>query len=133
MFEVTPKNFLKRTKMRKIIGIPADGPELSDQVSLHFGHCNYFVGVEITEDNHIRKAFSQQNQGHSGCMEPVLAMKDKEVSDMIIGGIGGRPFMGFVQVGINLYRAIEETIQQNVELFLEGKLEGLGGPSCQGH
>ena len=133
MFEVTPKNFLKYTKMRKIIGIPADGPELSDKVSLHFGHCNYFVGVEITEDKKIQKAFSHQNMGHSGCMEPVLQMKEREVSDMIIGGIGGRPFLGFVQVGINLYKAIDGTIQQNIELFLQGKLEGLGGPSCGGH
>ncbi len=119
--------------MKKIIGIPADGPELTDKVSLHFGHCDYFVGVEVTEDSKIKKAFSHQNEGHSGCMEPVLLMKGKEVSDMIIGGIGGRPFMGFVQVGINLYKAVDGTIQENVELFLQGKLEGLGGPSCGGH
>jgi len=119
--------------MKKIIGIPADGPELSSAVSQHFGHCEYFVGVEITEENEIKKVFSYQNNGHSGCMEPVLQMKEKNVSDAIIGGIGGRPFMGFMQVGINLYRAIEGTIEKNVSLLLEGKLEALGGPSCEHH
>ncbi len=117
--------------MKKIIGIPADGPDLTDNISLHFGHCKYFVGVEITEENKINKVFSQENKGHSSCMEPVLKMKEKEVSDMIIGGIGGRPFMGFVQVGINLYKGIEGSIENNVELLLQGKLEVLGGPSCQ--
>ena len=119
--------------MRRIIGIPADGPELSDMVSQHFGHCNYFVGVEVNGGNTMKKVFSHQNEGHSGCMEPVLQMKEYEVSDMIIGGIGGRPFMGFVQVGINLYKAIDGTIEQNITMFLQGKLEGLGGPSCGGH
>ena len=119
--------------MKKIIGIPADGPELSDKMSLHFGHCNYFIGVEITENDGMKIAFTQRNEGHSGCMEPVLQMKEKNVTDMIIGGIGGRPFMGFVQVGINLFKGIEGSLKENVELLIQGKLEILGGPSCEHH
>jgi predicted Fe-Mo cluster-binding NifX family protein len=65
-------------------------------------------------------------------MEPVLNMKDRNVTDMIIGGIGGRPFQGFLQVGINLYRGVEGSVKKNIELLLEGKLEPLGGPSCSG-
>jgi len=116
--------------MKKIIGIPADGPELSDPISSHFGHCRYFVGVEV-EDNKIKqKAFSLENLGHSSCMEPVLNMKARNITDMIIGGIGGRPFLGFIQEGINLYQGKEGNIEKNVQLFLEGKLKPLGGPTC---
>ncbi len=116
--------------MKKIVGIPANGPELSDSMSEHFGHCNYFVGVEIDE-NSINKAFSLQNNGHSTCMEPVINMKNRNVTDMIVGGIGGRPFMGFLQYGINLYQGVQGTLKENVELLLDGKLKPLGGPSCR--
>ncbi len=118
--------------MAKIIGIPSVGPDLSDSISPHFGHCEYFVGIEINEGNRLQKVFSLQNMGHSACMEPVINMKDRNVTDMIVGGIGGRPFQGFLQFGINLYQGVEGSINKNVELLLQGKLKPLGGPSCQG-
>ncbi|MHA1147028.1 MAG: NifB/NifX family molybdenum-iron cluster-binding protein [Promethearchaeota archaeon] len=117
--------------MSRIIGIPANGPDLSDLVSQHFGHCEYFVGVKI-ENGSFTKAFAVQNLGHSACLEPVFKMKEQKVTDMILGGIGGRPFMGFIQMGINLYQAVSGTIKENIKLLLDGKLEALGGPSCSG-
>ena len=119
--------------MERIVGIPANGADLSDNISAHFGHCNYFVGLKILENNNIEKVFTRQNNGHTGCMEPVLDMKERNVTDMILGGIGGRPFNGFIQLGINLYQGIEGSLSQNVELLLQGKLKPLGGPSCGGH
>ena len=119
--------------MTKIIGIPSNGPELSDNISAHFGHCEYFVGFKILEDNKITSEFTLRNNGHSSCMEPVINMKNRNVTDMIIGGIGGRPFQGFLQVGINLYRGVEGSVKRNLELLLQGKLEPLGGPSCGEH
>ncbi|MFX1409802.1 MAG: NifB/NifX family molybdenum-iron cluster-binding protein [Promethearchaeota archaeon] len=116
--------------MKRIVGIPSDGPELLDRISEHFGHCNYFIGIEIGENSNFEKVFSLKNSGHSGCMEPVINMKERDVSEMIIGGIGGRPFIGFLQMGITLYQGEYGTIQENVELLLQGKLEPVSGPSC---
>ena len=117
--------------MKKIIGIPSNGPELTDTISEHFGHCNYFLGVQINEDLTYEKAFSLQNQGHSGCMEPVMNLRNKSVTDVIVGGIGGRPYMGFLQFGISLNQgALGKTVKENVELFINGKLTLLKGSSC---
>ena len=117
--------------MKKIIGIPSNGPELTDIISEHFGHCNYFLGIQINEDLTYEKAFSLQNQGHSGCMEPVMNLRNKSVTDVIVGGIGGRPYMGFLQFGISLNQgAIGKTVKENVELFINGKLTLLKGSSC---
>jgi len=117
--------------MNKIIGIPSNGPELLDNISEHFGHCSYFVGVEFDEKMNLKKIFSTRNNGHSNCMEPVLNMKNRNVTDMIICGVGGRPYMGFLQIGINLYQGVHgKSIKENVELLLEGKLKNLIGPSC---
>ncbi|MFX1573835.1 MAG: NifB/NifX family molybdenum-iron cluster-binding protein [Promethearchaeota archaeon] len=116
--------------MNRIIGIPSDGPEISDNISPHFGHCNYFIGIEISDGNQFKKAFSLPNNGHSGCMEPVINMKQRNVTDMILTGIGMRPFMGFQQVNINLYQGVNGSIEQNIKMLLEGKLRSLNDASC---
>lgn len=118
--------------MTKIIGVPSNGPGLSDSISGHFGHCEYFLGFKIIEDNKIESEFTIKNNGHTGCMEPVIKLKQNNVTDVIIGGIGGRPFQGFLQLGINLYRGVEGSVNKNIELLLQDKLEPLGGPSCGG-
>ncbi len=118
--------------MKRIIGIPSNGPELEDAISAHFGHCNYFVGVELDENEDYKRKFALQNNGHSACMEPVFNMRDQGVTDMIIGGIGGRPFYGFLQCGINLYQGVDGSIKHNIESLLANKLKPLGGPSCSG-
>lgn len=119
--------------MKRIIGLPADGPELEDPLSSHFGHCNYFVGVELTDDGEMKKAFALKNDGHSSCMEPVMNMKNQDVTDMVLGGIGGRPFMGFIQVGINVFQGIQGSLKENVATFLKGGLRALSAPSCGSH
>lgn len=116
--------------MKKIIGIASNGPDLSDTISEHFGHCNYFVGVDIDENHDFKKSFSLKNSGHVGCMEPVMNMRERNITDMIVGGIGGRPFAGFLQLGINLYKGINGTLKENIELFLQGSLQNLAMPSC---
>jgi len=116
--------------MNKIIGIPSVGPELLDNISEHFGHCNYFVGIEIDDNNNYNKLFSLRNDGHSSCLEPVMNMKERKVTDMIVGGIGGRPYMGFVEVNINLYQGIYGSIKDNIEALIQGKLKPLAGSSC---
>jgi len=118
--------------MNKVIGIPSNGPELSDAISDHFGHCNYFVGIEIDEEKNLKKLFSLQNNGHTGCMEPVNDMKQRKVTDMIVGGIGGRPYTGFTHYGIELFKGVKGTLSENIQLFLQGKLQSLNEPICAG-
>ena len=84
------------SQINRIIGIPSVGPNLFDNISAHFGHCQYFIGVKINGSSNLEKIFTLQNLGHSGCMEPVINMKQRNVTDMIVGGIGGRPYMGFI-------------------------------------
>ena len=118
--------------MNKVIGIPSNGPELSDTISDHFGHCRYFVGIEIDEEKKLKKVFSLQNNGHTGCMEPVINMKERNVTDMIVGGIGGRPYAGFTQFGIGLFKGVKGTLSENIQLFLQDKLQSLNEPICAG-
>lgn len=118
--------------MVKIIGIPSNGPELSDNISEHFGHCKYFIGIEIDKGKNFKKSFSLQNNGHTGCMAPVMNMKQRNVEEMIVGGIGARPFQGFSQLGIGLFKGRDGTLSENIQLHLQGKLQALNQALCAG-
>ncbi|MFX0059040.1 MAG: NifB/NifX family molybdenum-iron cluster-binding protein [Candidatus Hodarchaeota archaeon] len=119
--------------MNRIVGLPSNSPDLTSNISEHFGHSNYYIGIEIDANNNFKKVFSLENHGHSGCMEPVINMVERKVTDMVICGIGGRPYMGFIQYNIKLYKGINGTIKENIELFLQRKLEPLKGPICKDH
>ncbi|MFX0033386.1 MAG: NifB/NifX family molybdenum-iron cluster-binding protein [Candidatus Hodarchaeota archaeon] len=119
--------------MKRLIAIPSNGPELNDFISEHFGHCNYFIGFEVDENKNYRKTFSIKNDGHSGCMEPVINLVKRNVTDMIVGGIGARPYMGFIQYNIKLYKGINGTLKDNIVLLIQNKLEQLEGAMCKGH
>ena len=60
-----------------------------------------------------------------------MNMKKRNVTDMILTGIGMRPFMGFQQVQINLYQGVNGCIEKNVEMLLQGQLRVLNDSSCQ--
>ena len=118
--------------MAKIIGIPSDGPELSDNLSEHFGHGKYFIGIEIDQEQNFKKVFTLENNGHNGCMAPVMNMKQRNVEEMIVGGIGGRPFEGFTQFGIGLFKGVNGTLSENIQLYNQGKLQALNKALCAG-
>ena len=100
--------------MNRIIAIPSNGPELNDT-------------------NNYKKLFALENRDHLGCMEPVINMVHRNVNEMIVGGIGGRPYMGFIQYNIKLYKGIVGTLKQNIDLLIQGKLQSLNEPMCKGH
>ncbi|MFX1379952.1 MAG: NifB/NifX family molybdenum-iron cluster-binding protein [Promethearchaeota archaeon] len=116
--------------MNRIIGIPSNGTELSDNISPHFGHCRYFIGVKINNNKSIERIFTLFNESHNGCMEPVMNMKRQNVTDMILIGIGMRPFMEFQHVNINLYQGVNTSIEENIKLFIQQKLGPMGQASC---
>ena len=65
-------------------------------------------------------------------MEPVINMKERRVTDMIVGGIGGRPYAGFTQFGIGLFKGVKGSLAENIQLFLQNKLSSLNEPMCAG-
>ena len=100
----------------------------------HFGHTPNFLTIEYDETTKdVINVEVIQNVEHSqgGCMVPVMLLKDKNVTEVVVGGIGHRPLMGFIQVGIDPYRGIQGTIKQNFEAFKQNKLPKLTQGTCQ--
>jgi predicted Fe-Mo cluster-binding NifX family protein len=106
------------------------------QMSGHFGHAAGFTVVELNMDSKsIIKTQFFENPPHEqgGCMRPVTALKSIDVTDIVVGGIGQRPFLGFGQVGISVHKGIEGSVSQNITAFMEGRLQSLSKSSCGSH
>jgi predicted Fe-Mo cluster-binding NifX family protein len=67
-----------------------------------------------------------------GCMRPVLMLAEQNVDAIVVDGIGGRPLMGFNQVGIAVLAGTGADVQTAVTAYIEGILPvvGLEG-ACQ--
>lgn len=115
------------------IAFPADGEGLSANLSAHFGHVSGFTAIEYDVDTFdVVGVEVLKNAPHEygGCMMPVMVVKDSGVDQVIVGGIGQRPLMGFAQVGIQVYGGIQGTVKENFEAFAQNKLQPLLKSSC---
>jgi predicted Fe-Mo cluster-binding NifX family protein len=116
------------------IAIPSDLPGGLDAPRAgHFGRCSCFTLVDVT-DGAIGDVEVLHNAPHvdGGCMTPVLALAEQNVNAIVVDGIGGRPLMGFNQVGIAVHAGMGADVKTAVQSFVDGKLPvvGLEG-SCQ--
>ena len=115
------------------IAFPGTEAGLEGELIPHFGHTGGFVVVELESDGKSVKAVElveNPPHQHGGCMQPVMLLKNKGVTHVVLGGIGQRPLMGFVQVGIEPYHGVQGTVQQNLDLFLQNQLQKMFESTC---
>lgn len=108
------------------IAVPSEGQGGMDgKRAGHFGHCDVFTFVDV-EDGEIKEVSVLANKEHvqGGCMVPVQLLADHKVQQLVVGGIGMRPLMGFKQVGIDVfYDGERRDIRPVVEDLIAGKLQ----------
>lgn len=107
---------MDRTKL----AIPCTGQAgLQAQVSPHFGHCNSYAVVMI-EEGKVKTIEPISNGDHSDCSEPVRILVANNVSLMLVGGMGMRPYLAFKDLGIEVRCGITGTVAEAVESYLKG-------------
>ncbi len=116
------------------IAIPSELPGgLEARRSGHFGRCECFTLVDI-DDGSIGQVQVLTNAPHTegGCMAPVMTLAEHMVDAIVVDGIGGRPLMGFNQVGIAVHAGVGSDVQTTVAAYVQGGLPvvGLEG-ACQ--
>jgi predicted Fe-Mo cluster-binding NifX family protein len=111
------------------LAVPSEGQGGLDGVRAgHFGHCDVFTLVDF-EDGKICEVSVVANKEHvqGGCMVPVQLLAEHKVQQLVVGGIGMRPLMGFKQVGIDVYYDGErQEIRPVVLDMIAGKLPMIG-------
>ncbi len=109
-----------------VVAIPSSNPGgLDSALGAHFGHCDLYTLVEITEDGRVQEVRVLPNVPHQqgGCMAPVNHLAQNGVHVLIAGGMGMRPLMGFNQLGIDvLYGGGAQTVKEALDGFLRGDL-----------
>jgi len=110
------------------IAVPSEAPGgLTARRSGHFGRCACFTVVEVV-NGEITAVDVVENYAHEegGCMRPVLLLAENTVDAIVVDGIGGRPLMGFNQVGIAVHAGHGDDVQSAVAAYIEGALPELG-------
>lgn len=99
----------------------------------HFGSAPAFIVVN-TEDNTILKiANNDLNHIHGAC-NPMKAIGGADIDAVVVGGIGAGALNGLNARGIKVFKATENTIQENLALFHEDRLPELTMlHTCGGH
>lgn len=108
------------------IAVSADTNDgMNSVVSPHFGRCPHFILVDV-EDQEIRQVQSVDNpyfgNHQPGQVPGFIASHGANV--MLTGGMGGRAIMFFQQYGIEGVTGAYGTVQQAVEHYLGGQLQG---------
>jgi predicted Fe-Mo cluster-binding NifX family protein len=116
------------------IAVPSELPGgLEARRSGHFGRCECFTMVDVI-DGKVGAVNILQNAPHTegGCMAPVLVLAEHNVDAIVVDGIGGRPLMGFNQVGIAVHAGTGADVEAAVAAYIQGDLPvvGLEG-ACQ--
>jgi len=116
------------------IAVPSEMPGgLEARRSGHFGRCDCFTMVDIA-DGKVTEVSVLQNAPHTegGCMAPVMMLAQHDVNAIVVDGIGGRPLMGFNQVGIAVHAGLGGDVRTAIDAFVAGGLPvvGLEG-ACQ--
>ena len=101
--------------MIKKIAIPA----INNELSPHFGHCQYFAIYEVEDDKIINRYSSFAPPHETGSFPNYLAQL--EVTDVIAGGMGPKAVEIFNNKGINVYLGAQPIATDTiVQQFLEG-------------
>jgi predicted Fe-Mo cluster-binding NifX family protein len=117
------EDIANQTRSAKV-AIATDG----DSVAAHFGRCQAYTIVEIT-DGAIRSRELLPNPGHEpGFLPGYLA--ERGVTCIVAGGMGARAQTLFDQHGIQTIVGISGTIEETLQALLRGELEG-GESLCE--
>jgi predicted Fe-Mo cluster-binding NifX family protein len=107
------------------IAVPSTNPGgLEAEVGAHFGHCDLYTIIDV-ENGVVTAVSTLANVPHQqgGCMAPVNHLASNGVNQLIAGGMGMRPLMGFNQVGIDVfYGAGAPSVGTAVDALLKGAL-----------
>jgi predicted Fe-Mo cluster-binding NifX family protein len=99
----------------------------------HFGSAPTFVVIDTNQED--VGAISNANQVHEhGACNPVMALGGRQFDAVVVGGIGAGALMKLNAEGIKVFRAVEPTVRENLDLLMDSALPELTvNQTCGGH
>lgn len=106
---------------------------LTGSVYNHFGSAPFFVLVDTETGGYEVLTNHDKDHSHGNC-QPLKAMGNVAADVVVVGGIGDGALKKLVDSGIKVLRAVEGTVQTNLQLLKENKLDKFTAKlTCIGH
>ncbi len=108
-------------------------PTRNNFVDDHFGHCEAFTIFTVDANNKIENAEILPSPQECGCKSNIAAiLKEKGVSVMLAGNMGGGALNVLQHHGIQVVRGCSGDVHKVAEDFLAGNIED-SGIGCHNH
>jgi predicted Fe-Mo cluster-binding NifX family protein len=106
---------------------------LESPVYGHFGSAPKFMVLD--EATGALEAIGNNDAHHEhGQCQPIQALGGTTVDLVVVGGIGGGALMKLQGLGVRVFRAVEGSVQENLNLLKSGRLpEFQANMTCAGH
>ena len=99
----------------------------------HFGSAPAFIIVD-TELKQVSTVDNSDAHHVHGACNPVLALGGNSIDAMVVGGIGPGAITKLNAMGVKVYRAGADTVNENIALMRENRLQELSMmDSCREH
>jgi predicted Fe-Mo cluster-binding NifX family protein len=106
---------------------------IQSKVYNHFGSAPVFIIVDIEGKEVVTISNKNLHHAHGQC-NPIMALDGKTVDAMVVGGIGAGALTKLNALGIRVFGAKAPTVQENITLLNENKLQELTVyNSCRAH
>lgn len=106
---------------------------LESPVYSHFGSAPFFMVLDSSNDALESVGNTDAHHIHGQC-QPLKALGGTPVDMVVVGGIGAGALMKMQGMGIRVFRAVEGSVSENLELLKAGKLpEFSANMTCAGH
>ena len=111
------------------VAVPTRGNKVDD----HFGHCEAYTVFSIDENQKIISSELLPSPQGCGCKSNIASvLKEKGVSVMLAGNMGGGALNVLQNHGIQVFRGCSGDVNQLIETFLKGNIED-SGEGCHHH
>jgi len=121
---------------RKRIAVPSMQPGgLEAQRSGHFGRCDVFTLIDLEDDKVLKvEMVPNVDRADGGCLVPVQLLAGQGVHSIVVSGMGMRPLLGFMDVGIEVLLGEGITVNDALKSYIAGNLEQMKEQNvCGGH
>lgn len=116
-------------KIMKKIALPTRGGVIDN----HFGHCEFYTIVTVSEDNQILSTQTIPSPQGCGCKSNIASkLQEDGVTVMLAGNMGAGALQKLAAHNIQVIRGCSGPIMEVVNAYLEGNLQD-SGEACQHH
>ena len=105
----------------------------SNKIDNHFGHCEYYSVLTISEEGNITNEEKLDSPQGCGCKSNIAGvLADKGVTVMLAGGIGGGAIHVLNNAGIEVVRGCSGNATETALKYISGNIKD-SGVSCIHH